>query len=353
MKTVSAQFQIPYLQILDEKGKADQALIPKLSSRQIKKLFEWMVFARIFDDITLRLQREGRMGTYPPMIGEEATIVGTAYAMNRNDWVFWSYRENAAAMMKGTPIDKILLYWASDVRGMEWPKTARASFVTIPIATQIPHAVGFAWAAKMKNEKYATVVMFGDGATSKGDFYEALNFAGTFKIPVVFVCRNDQYAISVPRSLQTAAETLAQKSIAAGITNTLQVDGNDILGVYSAVSDAIAFVKRGNGPAFVECVTYRRSHHTTADDWTHYRTAQEVEEWQRKDPIDRLRIYMKAKRLWNSRYEKGIVKQMRRKVGDAVKKMEAVKLADPKEMFTSLFEKPTPDLLEQMKGSGL
>ena len=353
MQKITAQFQIPFLQILDESGKADQALMPGLSSGQIRELFEWMVFARIFDDIAIRLQREGRMGTYPPMVGEEAAIVGTAYAMKRNDWLFWSYRENAAAMMKGAPVERILLYWASDVRGMGWPGTARAGFVSIPIATQIPHAVGFAWAAKMKSEKYATVVMFGDGATSKGDFYEALNFAGTFKIPVVFVCRNDQYAISVPRSLQTAAETIAQKSLAAGITHTIQVDGNDIFAVYSAVSDALASVKKGSGPAFVECITYRRSHHTTADDWTHYRAAQEVEAWQRKDPIDRLRIYLKANKLWNARYEKGVVKQMRKKVDDAVKKMEAVKPADPKEMFTFLFEKPTPDLLKQMKESGL
>jgi pyruvate dehydrogenase E1 component alpha subunit len=353
MRKITAQFQIPYLQILDEKGNVDHHAMPRLSPRQIRELFEWMVFARIFDDITLRLQREGRMGTYPPMVGEEAAIVGTAYAMKRNDWLFWSYRENAAAMMKGVPVDRILLYWASDVRGMRWPMTAHAGFVTIPIATQLPHAVGFAWAAKMKGENYATVVMFGDGATSKGDFYESLNFAGTFKIPVVFVCRNDQYAISVPRSLQTKAETIAQKSLAAGITHTIQVDGNDIFAVYSAVSDAIASVKKGSGPAFVECITYRRSHHTTADDWTHYRTAHEVETWQRKDPIDRLRIYMKEKRLWNARYEKRLVKQMRRKVDDAVKKMEAVRPADPKEMFTSLFEKPTPDLVEQIKESGL
>jgi pyruvate dehydrogenase E1 component alpha subunit len=293
------------------------------------------------------------MGTYPPLLGEEATIVGTAYAMKKNDWLFWSYRENVAAIMKGVPVDKILLYWASDVRGMIWPRTARVAFVTIPIATQLPHAVGFAWAAKIKGEKYATVVMFGDGATSKGDFYEALNFAGTFKIPVVFVCRNNQYAISVPRSLQTKAETIAQKSLSAGIQHTTQVDGNDVFAVYSAVAEAIASVKKNNVPAFVECITYRRSHHTTADDWTHYRTAQEVEAWQRKDPIDRLRIYMRAQKLWNVRYEKEIVKQMRKKVNNAVKKMEAVKPADPREIFTSLFETPTPDLIEQMKNSGL
>jgi len=353
MQKITAQFQIPYLQILDEEGNVDQQLMPRLSPEQTRGLFEWMVFTRIFDDITLRLQREGRMGTYPPMVGEEAVIVGTAWAMNRNDWLFWSYRENAAAMIKGVPSDRILLYWASDLRGMEWPRTARAGFVTIPIATQLPHAVGFAWAGKMKREKYATVVMFGDGATSKGDFYEALNFAGILKVPVVFVCRNDQYAISVPRSLQTAAETIAQKSIAAGITNTLQVDGNDVFAVYSAVRSAIASVKKGNEPAFIECITYRRSHHTTADDWTHYRSAREVEAWQKKDPIDRLRMYMKGKRFWTARYEKRVIAEMRTRVNAAVKKMESAQPADPKEMFTSLFEKPTSDLLEQMKESGL
>ena len=352
MRKVAAAFEIPYLQILDEEGSADQELMPRLSGERIKELFEWMVFTRIFDDITMRLQREGRMGTYPPMVGEEATIVGTAYAMDKNDWFFWSYREHSAVMMKGTPVEKILQYWSSDVRGMDWPAAVRSAPAAIPIATQIPHAVGFAWAAKMREENYATVVMFGDGATSKGDFYEALNFAGSFKIPVLFICRNDQYAISVPRSLQTAAETLAQKSLGAGIANTLQADGNDIMAVYAAVNEALTFVKGGKGPAFIECITYRRSHHTTADDWTHYRTAQEVEAWQKRDPIERLRAYMRSKKLWTEEYEKEAADRMRKIVDEAVKKMESLNPADPKEIFTGIFAETTPDLMEQMKEHG-
>jgi len=348
MKKTIAQFQVPYLQVLDETGKIDENVMTPLSSKQIKELFELMVLTRVFDDIALRMNREGRLGTYAPMIGEEASIVGTGYAMEKNDWLFPSFRENTTMFLRGVPFEKLLLYWRGDERGNNFPANAKSLPVYVPVSTQMPHAVGFAWAAKMKKEKYATVVIFGDGATSKGDFYESMNFAGIFHIPIVFVCFNNQYAISLPRSSQTNAKTLAQKAIAAGLEYFIQVDGNDVFAVHSAVSAALKFAK-AHGPAFVECFTYRRSHHTTADDWTRYRQLKEVEAWQKKDPIDRLRKYMQSKKIWTKAYENKVVAKARTTVGNAVKKSEAMPEPDNKDIFKFMFKEPTPDLQRQSK----
>jgi pyruvate dehydrogenase E1 component alpha subunit len=348
MRKTIAQFQVPYLQVLDESGKVDANAMPSLQNKQVKELFELMVLTRVFDDIALRLNREGRIGTYAPMIGEEASIVGAGYAMGRNDWLFPSFREDTTMFLKGVPFENLLLYWKGDERGNRYPSNARSLPVYVPVSTQLPHAVGFAWAAKMRKEKSATIVVFGDGATSKGDFYESMNFAGIFHIPVVFVCFNNQYAISVPRSSQTNAKTLAQKAIAAGVEYFIQADGNDVFAVYSALTQALKFAK-AHGPAFVECYTYRRSHHTTADDWTRYRTVKEVEAWQKKDPIDRLRKYMQSKKMWTKSYEDKVVAKARTAVGNAVKKAEAFKDPDPKDIFNYMFAKPTEDLRKQMK----
>jgi pyruvate dehydrogenase E1 component alpha subunit len=307
-----------------------------------------MVLTRVFDDIALRMNREGRLGTYAPMIGEEASIVGTGYAMQKNDWLFPSFRENTTMFLRGVPFERLLMYWMGDERGNLYPSGTKSLPVYVPVSTQMPHAVGFAWAAKMKREKSAVVVIFGDGATSKGDFYESMNFAGIFHIPIVFVCFNNQYAISVPRSSQTNAQTLAQKAIAAGIEYFIQADGNDIFAVYSAVSQALKFAK-AHGPAFVECFTYRRSHHTTADDWTRYRTTKEVEEWQKKDPIDRLRLYMQSKKMWTKSYENKVIANSRKLVDKSVKKAEATKDPDPKYIFNYMFKELTEDLKKQMK----
>jgi len=237
VEKIVEKFDVKYLQILDENGNVDESLLPKISVEQIKKMYEFMVLIRTFDETALSLQREGRILTYAPLKGQEAVQVGSAFAMEREDWVFPTYRDNGVYIVRGFPMKMLYQYWAGDERGMAIPEGINIFTVCIPVATQVSHAVGFAWAEKMKKGKSVVFVYFGDGATSKGDFYESLNFAGVFKVPLVGICQNNQWAISVPRSRQSAAKTLAQKAIAFGF-NGIQVDGNDIFAVYKAVREA-------------------------------------------------------------------------------------------------------------------
>ena len=263
-KTVQS-FSVEWLQILDENGNCDEALRPPLSHEDINKLYEWMVLARVFDEKAFKLQREGRLGTYASILGQEAAQVGSAFALRPNDWMFPSFREPGASFVRGLPMRMILQYWAGDERGSLIPEELNDFPITIPVGTQIPIAVGAAWAAKLKADQIVVLCYMGDGATSKGDFHEGLNFAGVFTVPVVFVCQNNQWAISVPLKRQTAAKTLAQKAIAYGLPG-VQVDGNDIFAVYRATHEAVNRARDGRGPTLVECVTYRLGDHTTADD---------------------------------------------------------------------------------------
>src|SRR5918996_5952909 len=263
-KTVQS-FSVEWLQILDENGNCDEELRPPLAREDIKKLYEWMVLARVFDEKAFKLQREGRLGTYASILGQEAAQVGSAFALRAGDWMFPSFREPGASLVRGLPMRMILQYWAGDERGSIIPQGQNDFPISIPVATQIPIGAGVAWGAKYKGDNIAVLVFLGDGATSKGDFHEGLNAAGVFSLPVVFFCQNNQWAISVPLKRQTAAETLAQKAIAYGFPG-IQVDGNDVFAVYSATDQALKRARAGQGPTFIEAVTYRIGDHTTADD---------------------------------------------------------------------------------------
>src|SRR5918995_95898 len=289
-KTVQS-FSVEWLQILDENVMGNEELRPPLAHDDIKKLYEWMVLARVFDEKAFKLQREGRLGTYASILGQEAAQVGSAFALQGGDWMFPSFREPGASFVRGLPMRMILQYWGGDERGSSIPEGLNDFPITIPVGTQIPIAVGAAWAAKLNGKQSVVMVYLGDGATSKGDFHEGLNFAGVFAVPVVFVCQNNQWAISVPLKRQTAAKTLAQKAIAYGFPG-VQVDGNDIFAVYRATSEALMRAREGGGPTFIECLTYRLGDHTTADDASRYRSREQVERWKRKDPVERLRKYM-------------------------------------------------------------
>src|SRR5437016_12221805 len=245
-KTVQS-FSVEWLQILDENGNCDEALRPPLSHQDIRKLYEWMVLARVFDDKAFKLQREGRLGTYASILGQEAAQVGSAYALRPTDWMFPAFREPGASFVRGLPMRMIFQYWAGDERGSQIPEGLNDFPITIPVATQIPIAVGLALAAKAKGDAIAVMAYMGDGATSKGDFHEGLNFAGVFAMPVVFVCQNNQWAISVPLKRQTAAKTLAQKAIAYGYSR-IQVDGNAPFAVYKATHEALDQARDGPGP---------------------------------------------------------------------------------------------------------
>jgi pyruvate dehydrogenase E1 component alpha subunit len=346
-KTVQS-FSVEWLQILDELGNCEEALRPPLNQDEIKKLYESMVLARVFDEKAFKLQREGRLGTYASILGQEAAQVGSAFALKPTDWMFPSFREPGASIVRGLPMHMILQYWAGDERGSAIPAGLNDFPITIPVGTQIPIAVGAAWAAKLKGDPIAVMAYMGDGATSKGDFHEGLNFAGVFGVPVVFVCQNNQWAISVPLKRQTAAKTLAQKAIAYGFSG-IQVDGNDIFAVYRATHDALNQARDGGGPTFIECVTYRLGDHTTADDAGRYRGNDEVEQWRRKDPIERLKKHMEREGLWNKSYDEAVRSEAKEKVEQAVHEQENFAPADPRDIFGFTFHELTAELEEQLE----
>jgi len=345
-KTIQ-HFNVEWLQVLDEDGNCDEPIRPSLTDQEVQKLYEWMVLARTMDERAFKLQREGRLGTYAPLRGQEATQVGSAYALRPSDWMFPSYREAGASIVRGLPLKMIYQYWSGDERGSRIPAGQNDFPITIPVGTQIPMAVGAAWAAKAKGDRIAVIVYFGDGATSKGDFHEGLNFAGIFSLPVVFLCQNNQWAIFVPLRRQTAAQSLAQKAIAYGFGGT-QVDGNDVFAVYKAAQEALDRARKGEGPTLIECVTYRLSDHTTADDATRYRKEEEVQAWRSKDPIQRLRRYMEKKALWDRSYGERVLSEAVAQVEAAIREWEALPPPDPLDIFRYTFQEMTPDLVKQM-----
>ncbi|MDI6800528.1 MAG: pyruvate dehydrogenase (acetyl-transferring) E1 component subunit alpha [Thermodesulfovibrionales bacterium] len=341
-------FNVRYLSVLDEKGDADESLMPSLSDEDIKRIYELLILSRTFDHHALSLQREGRMGTYASILGQEASQIGSAYALEKSDWIFPSFREMGVYIAMGYPIDMLLQYWSGDERGMKTPDDLNIFSLSVPVGTQIPHAVGAAMAAKYKGDKIAVACYFGDGGTSKGDFHEGFNMAGVVKLPVVFICQNNQWAISVSRDKQTASKTLAQKAFAYGFEG-VQVDGNDIFAVYKAAKEAVEKARSGGGPTFIECFTYRMSDHTTADDATRYRTKEDVETWAQKDPILRLRLFMERKGLWTEQYEKEVEENAKAVVDEAVKNEEAIERPDPKDMFRYTYETLMPRQIREMR----
>lgn len=289
-----ASFTVRRLEILDEEGNADESLMPPLGEVDIRRIHELLVLSRTYDERALSLQREGRIGTYPSILGQEAAQVGSAYALQNSDWIFPSFRETGMYVTMGYPLHLLFQYWAGDERGLVAPEGMNILPASVSVGTHIPHAVGAAMAARYRGDRIAVIAYFGEGGTSKGDFHEGFNLAGVFSLPVVFLCQNNQWAISLPREKQTAAETLAQKAIAYGFEG-VQVDGNDVFAVYAATMAAVEKARNGGGPTFIECFTYRISDHTTADDAARYRSREEVEAWKGKDPINRLVKYMEKR----------------------------------------------------------
>jgi len=347
-RKVLESFNVSYLQILDAEGHLDRDLEPDLPPDSLRHLYRTMVLARQLDLRMLSLQRQGRMGTFAPLMGQEAAQVGSAFALEPTDWMVPSFREAAAYIMRGSPLKDILLLFMGREEGNVIPKDQRNLPINIPVASQLPHAVGLAMAAKIRRDPCAALTYFGDGATSEGDFHEACNFAGVFQAPVVFLCQNNHYAISVPRERQTRARTLAQKAIAYGFDG-IQVDGNDVLAVYVATRDALARAKAGKGPTLIECVTYRMSLHTTADDPSRYRKKAEEEEWQKHDPIPRFRDYLKGKELWEETWQADLEREVDAEVRRAVEEAEAEREFDPSDMLDYVFATKPPYLKAQQE----
>src|SRR6266516_3589398 len=272
----------------------------------------------------------------------EASQMGSVFALRPTDWMVPSFRETAAMIWRGWPIEKILLFFAGYVEGGQPAPDQHDLPITIPVGTQLPHAVGLAYAAQYRGDDAVVMAYFGDGATSEGDFHEALNFAGVWHVPVVFVCQNNQWAISVPLKKQTHSRTIAQKALAHGLPG-LQVDGNDVLAVYAATKEAVDRAREGNGPTLIECVTYRLGVHTTADDPTKYRSEEEVREWERKDPLTRFVEYLRKKNL----LEDGLEQEVDAEIAAAVKRFEAMAPPDVLTMFDHAYAEKPPELLAQ------
>ncbi|MFH0980627.1 MAG: pyruvate dehydrogenase (acetyl-transferring) E1 component subunit alpha [Planctomycetota bacterium] len=332
-----ARFSISYLQILDEKGKLDEKLEPQLSPDELKKLYWWMCLAREADQRMHKLQRQGRTGTFPLSTGQEATVCGATFAMTDRDWYVGAYRDLGGRLMRGEPFSRYCLYWNGHEEGNVNPAGGRTLPTSVIIGAQTLHAVGIAYAMRYRGETDSAVVTFcGEGATSEGDFHEALNFAAVWAAPVVFICQNNQWAISVPREKQTHSRTIAQKAVAYDIPG-LQVDGNDVLAVYKATKEALERARAGGGPTFIEAITYRLLMHTTADDPSKYRSKTEEEEWWKRDPIPRFRRYLETKGVWNDELQAGLETEVEETVNAGVQEFEAMHGFKPDAPFDHVF----------------
>jgi pyruvate dehydrogenase E1 component alpha subunit len=347
------RFAISHLQVLDEEGRADPALDPGLKDAELLALYRAMARARGIDQRMLKLQRQGRIGTFGPCTGQEAASIGPAFAMGENDWLVTAFRELGARLWRGEPPINALLFHNGYEEGNVLPAATGAGGaadggdaapdrgrmlpISIIVAAQALHAAGVAYALKYRGVKNGAAVAFcGDGATSQGDFYEALNFAGVWKAPVLFVIQNNQWAISLPRSKQTAAATLAQKAIAAGIPG-IQVDGNDILAMVAASREALDRAHRGEGPTLIEAVTYRLMMHTTADDPKKYRTEAEEQAAWKRDPIPRFRAYLEHRGLWDEARETALLAELKLEEDAVVKAFEEPRDFRPDLLFDHVF----------------
>lgn len=336
---VIARFEVHHRNYLAPDGSINRQL-PAFASDTplLVTLYRAMVLVRAFDLKAVALQRTGRLGTYAASLGQEAVSVGVASAMREEDVLLPSYRDNAALIWRGVKLEEILLFWGGDERGNRFSGPVQDFPFCIPVGSQAPQAAGVAYAFKLRKEPRVAVCLFGDGATSKGDVWEAMNFAGVHKLPIVFVVTNNQWAISVPLRLQTASETLAQKAIAAGFVGE-QVDGNDIVAMHAAAEVAIGAARNGQGPSLIEAVTYRLGDHTTADDAARYRPPEEVQARWKEEPIARLRSYLAGQNAWSKTEEERLVAECQQRIDAAVERYLAVEPRAPETMFDHLYAK--------------
>ncbi|HLV22055.1 MAG TPA: thiamine pyrophosphate-dependent dehydrogenase E1 component subunit alpha [Polyangiaceae bacterium] len=343
------------LRVLRDDGTLDERLDPHLLPEQVVDLYRHMARTRLLDERLTSLQRQGRIGFHIGSLGEEAAIIGSSWAMRQTDWIFPCYREFGAALMRGLSLQRFIDNMfgnANDVvKGRQMPdhytcRAARWGSISSPVGTQITQAVGFAWGAKLRREDAAVLVYFGDGATSSSEFHNGMNFAGVFSAPVVFFCRNNGWAISVPVERQTASATFAQKGVAYGVPS-LRVDGNDLFAVIHATRTAVARASAGGGPTLIEALTYRMGGHSTSDDPNRYRAEDQLAPWGQRDPIQRIRHFLTSAGHWNDALEEQLRAETEQAFRVAVEVAERTPPPSLESMFEDVYESPPWHLREQ------
>ena len=336
------------VQLLDDEGNLHEVegYPLDLKDEDFRNLYRYMVLARRVDKQAINLQRQGQLGVYASLLGQEAAQVGGAYALAEQDWVFPSYREMGAALVRNVDPGSILHLFRGTWLSNHDPMETHFGLLSIPIGTQALHAAGFAMGAKFDGKDIVVMSYFGDGATSEGDPHEAMNFAAVYDAPCIFFVQNNQYAISVPLSKQTKAPTIAHKAVGYGMPG-FRCDGNDVLATYAVSKMAVDRARRGEGPSLIEAMTYRMEAHTTADDPTRYRTPEELAEWKARDPIARFETFLEKEGLLDEDFQaeideeaKGYAARMREEIYDAPH-------GDPMELFEHVYVDPPPSYVEQ------
>ena len=345
--TEDVDIEIKHTCFLDSQGKVIEPL-PAFAEdpKTLIGLYRTMVLTRTFDAKAIALQRTGRLGTYSSSLGQEAVTVGGGGAMLSEDVLAGTYREQGAQFMRGVTTVELFTYWGGDERGSNFAGPVNDFPISIPIGSHAPHAAGAALAFKLRDEQRAVLCVFGDGATSKGDVYEAMNLAGVWKLPLVFLVNNNQWAISLPRAAQTASRTLAHKAFACGFGGE-QVDGNDVIAVRHAVAEALANARGGGGPRLIEALTYRLTDHTTADDASRYRDDETVGEFWKQEPLARLRNYLSESSGWTRENEEALIADCAAEIEKAAEEYLALAPASPETMFDYLYASLPKDLSAQ------
>jgi pyruvate dehydrogenase E1 component alpha subunit len=352
---VAVQAQDDLRRVLDDEGRVlPGARVPDVADDVLRNIFDKMTLVRVMDDRMMRLQRQGRLGFYMKSIGEEATHFATA-PLRASDWVYPSYREQGAWFYRGYTIKQFvdqLFGNANDpVKGRQMPVHHSANWLNLvsissPVGTQIPQAVGSAYAAKIMGKDDVSMVYFGEGTSSTGEFHVGMNFAGVWKAPCVFICRNNGWAISVPREKQTAAKTFASKAVGYGMPG-IRVDGNDILAVLQVAQEAIDRARAGDGPTLIEALTYRVQGHSSSDDPSVYRDPKEPEIWEKRDPLNRMRNYLTHRGLWDQAWEQGLIDRYNQEITDALAASDATPPPPVETMFDDVYEEMPWHIREQ------
>lgn len=343
--------EITPLSVINAEGEVvNEANMPQITDEKLKELMYKMVFTRIWDGRAVSLGRQGRLGFYAPVSGQEASMIGSQSALNKDDFILPAYRDIPQIVWHGLPLYQAFLYSRGHQHGGQIPADVHVLMPQIIIGAQIVQAAGVAMGLKKEGKGRVSITYTGDGGSSQGDFYEGLNFAGAFKLPAIFVVQNNGYAISTPRERQTASETIAQKALAAGIRG-VQVDGMDVLAVYKAVSEAAERGRSGEGPTLIEAITYRFGPHSlSGDDPTRYRSKEESGEWEQKDPLVRFRRFLEKKGLWTEDEETAVIEEAKQAVADAVKKADEIEKMTITGLIDTVFE-TTPAVLEEQKAA--